>query len=709
MPLAKPSGTGFALALTGAALLLCASVLGTRALGATYTWDGGGADNNITTAQNWVGDIVPAANSDIIWAGSVRLNVNIDIGGPGRTFTFNNTAGAFIIGGAAASLSNGITNNSTNTETLNIPLTLTGAQTSNAASGNLVFGGTTLANGGFLLTIDGLKDTSIANVISGTGGLTKTGAGTLTLTGVNTYAGITTITAGTLLLQTNAALGSGSSDILIGNTTGANSAGLLTNSSVTISRNIRAQSGNTGVLTLGGNSATTSTFSGSLFLGTNSSTGKSVMLTALAGGTTTFSGVIQDPTGVSGPGLLTKNGAGTVVLSGVNTYAGGTSIDGGTLSISQVANLGGITGGLTINAGTLEISSGFSTSRAITLGDATSTFQIDPSQIYSVTSGIAGSGTGALNKTGTGTMVLSGVNTYVGATNIMAGTLRISANERILNTSDLNVSGGTFDVQTFSETVRNVTLSSGSITGSGAGKVTASSYAVQSGTVTAILAGVGTTMTKTTAGIVTLSGVNTFTGATTVSGGTLTLASGPGGALGSTSGVTVNSGGTLLLGADNQINNTASITLAGGTFAKGNFSEGSTSTAGVGALILTATGSHLDFGTGTVGTFNFSSFTSGGNTLTIDNWTGAAATLGTGLTDRLIFTADQSANLASFNFTGFGPGAMEFNLGGGYFEITPVPETGTYIAGLVALALIPFHHRKQLRGLFDRRRKKHVD
>jgi hypothetical protein len=63
-----------------------------------------------------------------------------------------------------------------------------------------------------------------------------------------------------------------------------------------------------------------------------------------------------------------------------------------------------------------------------------------------------------------------------------------------------------------------------------------------------------------------------------VSGGTLTLASGSGSALGSTS----------------------AITLGGGTFANGNFSEGSANTAGVGALNLTAAGSHLDFGTGTV-------------------------------------------------------------------------------------------------------------
>jgi hypothetical protein len=123
---------------------------------------------------------------------------------------------------------------------------------------------------------------------------------------------------------------------------------------------------------------------------------------------------------------------------------------------------------------------------------------------------------------------------------------------------------------------------------------------------------------------------------------------------------------------------------------------------GAGALILSATGSHLDFGTGTVGVLTFASFAAGGHTVTIDNWTGTVATVGNGLTDRLIFASDQSGNLGSFNFTGFGSGAVEFNLGGGYFEVTPVPEAGTYFSGSIVLALILLHHRKQLRQLLHR-------
>jgi hypothetical protein len=175
--------------------------------------------------------------------------------------------------------------------------------------------------------------------------------------------------------------------------------------------------------------------------------------------------------------------------------------------------------------------------------------------------------------------------------------------------------------------------------------------------------------------------------------GTLKVATSLGSALGTTSAITVNSGGTLLLGASNQINNTAPITLAGGTFARGDFGEGSTSTAGAGALTLSATGSHLDFGTGIVGTLTFASFSPGSFSLTIDNWTAAG-------TDRLVFYSDQSANLSRFNFTGYAAGAFEIDLGGGYYEITPVapvPEPATYVAGALALGALAYHQRRRFR------------
>ncbi len=111
----------------------------------------------------------------------------------------------------------------------------------------------------------------------------------------------------------------------------------------------------------------------------------------------------------------------------------------------------------------------------------------------------------------------------------------------------------------------------------------------------------------------------------------------------------------------------------------------------------------MDFGTGTVGIITFASFAPGSFTLTIDNWSGAAASMGNGSTDRLIFAANQSGNLGRFDFTGFAPGAVQFDLGGGFWEIVPVPEAGTYLSGFIVFALILFHHRKQFRELIHRR------
>jgi hypothetical protein len=146
----------------------------------------------------------------------------------------------------------------------------------------------------------------------------------------------------------------------------------------------------------------------------------------------------------------------------------------------------------------------------------------------------------------------------------------------------------------------------------------------------------------------------------------------------------VNSGGTFLLGASNQVNDSAAIALAGGTLAKGDFSEGS--------VTLTGIDSHLDFGIGNVGTLSFASFDPAGSTLLIDNWTGTTETVGTDLADRLIFRADQSANLSLFSFTGYADGARQFDLGNGYYEVIPtaVPEPSTYAAAALALLVVGY-------------------
>ncbi len=478
------------------------------AVTATFIWDGGGANNNITTPQNWVGDALPAANSDIIWAGTTRLNVNVDIGGPARTWTYDNTAGAFVISGAAFTLSNGLTNNSTATQTINNAITLTLAQTWSAASGNLIFGGN-IANGGFLLTINGSSNTSANGILSGTGGLTKSGTGTLTLSGANSYTGATTVSAGVLNIRHATGLGTTAAGttvtggaalqlqggIAVGNEaltlngTGIGSTGAL--------RNISGNNSWAGTITINSTTRINSD-SGTLTLDVasgNAITGSNDDLQFGGAGNVTINDVIA-----TGSGTLTKDGLGTLILNAANTYTGLTTVSAGVLNIRNATGLGTIAGGTTVSSGaTLQFQNN------ITIGNEALTLR--------------GSGASGQN----GALVnVSGTNNYGGLLTLGA-TSTISSDSGTLNLTNL----GTITGATFGLTLR----------GSG------------NGTVASIIGTTSGTLTKSGTGTWTLTGANTFTGATTVNGGTLTLAGGSSGALGFTSAITVNSGGTLLLGA----------------------------------------------------------------------------------------------------------------------------------------------------------------
>ena len=131
---------------------------------------------------------------------------------------------------------------------------------------------------------------------------------------------------------------------------------------------------------------------------------------------------------IGGTGVVEKSGAGTLTLAptaaGGNTYSGGTLIDGGTLAAGADNALGASTGGVTFDGGTLQLAQSFdlADTRAITLNAGGGTID---TQSFSSTLTQPVTGAGGLTKLGSGSLVLNGVNTYGGATNVTAGALAI--------------------------------------------------------------------------------------------------------------------------------------------------------------------------------------------------------------------------------------------------------------------------------------------
>jgi len=182
---------------------------------------------------------------------------------------------------------------------------------------------------------------------------------TFRLSGANSYTGETRFAGGRLLLGSDSALGAGSAMVYIGFPHRGAPVRLLTDAAVTIAKDVQivesTQARGTGndPVTIGGNSAHVSTFSGdfTLEVGPDGTAGTSddgfgradLYLTAAAGGTVNFDGTLM-PGAVKG---VRKQGAGTVNLNGVNTYTGNTVVEAGTLGGS-----GSIAGALVLNANT---------------------------------------------------------------------------------------------------------------------------------------------------------------------------------------------------------------------------------------------------------------------------------------------------------------------------------------------------------------------
>ena len=354
--------------------------------------------------------------------------------------------GTSVTSGAALQLQGGIT-------TLAEALTLngTGISTSGALrniSGNNDYAGLvtlgsasrinsdadmlTLSHGGtiigatFGLTVGGAGNTTINSSIgTTTGTLIKDGAGTLTLNGASTFTGTTTVRGGTLKAGVASVAG-------VSGAFGNNSAVTLANVAGTT---LDITGFNTQIGSLSGGGAT----GGNITLGA---------ATLTVGGTSTaaapFAGVI------SGTGALARSNTGTLTLSGANTYTGATTISAGTLQLGS----GGTTGSLAVSSAiTNNATLIFNRSNAVAQGTDFATV-------------ISGTGAVTQNSPGTGTLTLSGANSYTGRTTVNGGTLAlafgaVSANI-IASTSALTLGGGTLSLTgTGTQTFAGLTTTAG--------------------------------------------------------------------------------------------------------------------------------------------------------------------------------------------------------------------------------------------------------
>jgi len=611
---------------------------------------GGGGDINLSSKTLTVDNATGGDVSGVITGtGGVTLTAGIQTLSGANTYTGTTTVngGGLILSAASASASLDINAGS---------ITLNGA--SGATQVDVAFG-STLTTGG----VDILSD-SAALINAGTmtfGGDdavasltnrgTLAGPGTLTSTAgyalnggsiVNVNLGDGQITTnGTVALNGNS--GNGPLSVITGTTTVAgtsaatvvsvsNGATLATSASDLIADGATVTLSSSGTLTLGGSETfaglagqgvvnagdlTVTTLNGS---GSIASTGT---VTATSG---TFAGNINS-------GALTKSNAGTLALTGSNTFTGALTVNSGTLDLTTgtvatntvvIGAAGTLTtgGGLSVNAsvtsaGILDLAgaetiASITGAGAVTLNDKTLTIA---NAAGGDVSGVV-SGTGGVTLTA-GTQTLSGANTYTGTTTVNGGALTLSGASASLT---LDVNGGTLNVNSTSDATSadistgatltvgaggdltnsivignagTFTLNSaqtiGTITGAGAVGLNANTLTIGAGSGVASGVFSGTGGITLNAGEITLSGANTYTGATTVTAGTLTFTNASASATIAVNGGVFNTSGDLAANA--------AVTVAGGAIANFNVSDTFGSLANNGTVNVNGAGTILNVNT----------------------------------------------------------------------------------------------------------------
>jgi autotransporter-associated beta strand protein len=439
----------------------------------------------------------------------------------------------------------------------------------------------------------------------------------------------------------------------------------------------------------------------------------------------------------SSVGQLIKAGAGTLTLSGNNTYSAGTLLNAGGVNITTGSSLG--LGNLTMAGGTTlgYTGTGASTlANNISLSSGNGTIANSSGSALNLSGNLSDNGSlltfakGSYNVSGNITgayalsnaaMTLSGLNSYSAPASIFAGsTLNLGAHGSLVDSSVLNLgasSDSSKTTNTFNLGGYNQSLTSLATTGGGYNQVINSgSFSTLTLTGTSTFGGsfnganIGLTIAG---GNVTLTGTSSYNGTTTVNGGSLDLSSTA--FLTATSNVIVQNGGTLLLGGTsaNQIHANTPITMNGGTLSMGG--NGSTRAAAQTFASLTLTGnSVIDFANLTGGSsLTFGTIALNNNSLSIYNWSGTnqygtQSSTQVGTFTHLYDLNSGSLSSADLNNISFYSGGLGSTfLGNAAFsgnEIVPVPEPGVIVAAALLLGWLLFSNRRLLMAVVTRRR-----